>query len=124
VPLAPDVVQRRLAQEARKAGALGGGIGVAFVAATVASEAGGHTPVLTLLERGSQWLHLVVASRTRPAWPLARLKSQGLVYELGAGDLTLSQAETAHIFGADLGEPALASLHQQTEGWAVAVQLL
>lgn len=79
--------------------------------------------VLTLLERGSQWLHLVVASRTRPAWPLARLKSQGLVYELGAGDLTLSQAETAHIFGADLGEPALASLHQQTEGWAVAVQL-
>jgi hypothetical protein len=36
---------------ASKAGALGVGIGVAFVAATVASEAGGHTPVLTLLER-------------------------------------------------------------------------
>jgi len=79
--------------------------------------------VLMLLERGSQWLHLVVASRTRPAWPLARLKAQGLVYELGAGDLTLSQAETAQIFGAEMDAPDLASLHQRTEGWAVAVQL-
>ncbi len=79
--------------------------------------------VLTLLERGSQWLHLVVASRMRPAWPLARLKSQGLVHELGASDLMLSPAEAAQIFGVHLGEPALASLHEKTEGWAVAVQL-
>ena len=79
--------------------------------------------VLTLLERGSQWLHLVVASRTRPAWPIARLKSQGLVHEVGAKDLALSQGEAAQIFGADLGETALISLHEKTEGWAVAVQL-
>lgn len=79
--------------------------------------------VLTLLERGSQWLHLVVASRTRPSWPVARLKSQGLVHELGASDLTLSRTEAAQIFGVGLGEQALASLHEKTEGWAVAVQL-
>lgn len=79
--------------------------------------------VLTLLERGSQWLHLIVASRTRPAWHLARLKAQGLVHELGARELALSQAEAAQIFGTDLGESALASLHERTEGWAVAVQL-
>ena len=79
--------------------------------------------VLTLLERGSQWLNMIVASRTRPSWPLARLKSQGLVHELGASDLTLSRTEVAQIFGVELGEPALTSLHEKTEGWAVAVQL-
>ncbi|MBK5051671.1 LuxR family transcriptional regulator [Burkholderia sp. R-70006] len=79
--------------------------------------------VLTLLERGSQWLHLVVASRTRPSWPLATLKARGLVHEVEAGDLVLSLSEASQILGPELGQSALATVHSKTEGWAVAVQL-
>jgi LuxR family maltose regulon positive regulatory protein len=67
-----------------------------------------------------QW---VVASRTRPKWPLARWKTMGWVHEVSARELTLSLAETHSIFGSDLSQPDLQHLHETTEGWAVAVQL-
>lgn len=79
--------------------------------------------VLTLLERGSPWLHLVVASRSRPSWPLATLKARGLVHEVEASDLVLSLSEASQILGPELGQSALATVHSKTEGWAVAVQL-
>jgi LuxR family maltose regulon positive regulatory protein len=79
--------------------------------------------IVTLLERGSQWLHLVVSSRNRPSWPLSDLNSRGLVFEISANDLVLSLAEAAEIFGPDVGESAVATVHSKTEGWAVAVQL-
>lgn len=79
--------------------------------------------MMTLLERGGEWLHIVMASRNRPAWPLAALKSRGLVHELEASDLVLSLEEASQILGPDLGSSALATVHAKTEGWAVAVQL-
>ncbi|MFM0161996.1 LuxR C-terminal-related transcriptional regulator [Paraburkholderia sediminicola] len=79
--------------------------------------------VLTLMEHGTQWLHLVVAGRTRPSWPIATLKARGLVHEVDAADLVLSLAEASQILGTDLGPTVLATLHSKTEGWAVAVQL-
>lgn len=79
--------------------------------------------VLTLLERGSRWLRLVVASRTRPGWPLAALKTRGLLHEVTASDLVLSLSESAHILGEGLDRAALSIVHSRTEGWAVAVQL-
>lgn len=79
--------------------------------------------VQTLLEQAAPWLQWVVASRTRPRWPLARWKTMGWVHEVSARELTLSQAETHSIFGSDLSQPDLQHLHETTEGWAVAVQL-
>jgi LuxR family maltose regulon positive regulatory protein len=79
--------------------------------------------LLTLLERGSKWLHLVVGSRSRPSWPIATLKARGLVHEVEASDLVLSLPEASQILGPELGQSALATVHAKTEGWAVAVQL-
>lgn len=79
--------------------------------------------LLTLLERASRWLQLVVATRARPQWPLAMLKARGLVHEVNAGDLILSLSEAGHIMGAGMDRAELAVVHARTEGWAVAIQL-
>lgn len=79
--------------------------------------------VLMLLERATPWLHLVIASRTRPAWQIATLKARGLVHEIDASDLVLSLPEAAQILGRDHGPSVLATVHSKTEGWAVAIQL-
>ena len=79
--------------------------------------------LLTLLERGSRWLQLVVATRERPHWPLAMLKARGLVHEVDANDLILSLSEATHILGPGMDRSELAIVHARTEGWAVAIQL-
>jgi len=79
--------------------------------------------VLTLLERGSRWLQLVLATRSRPQLPLAMLKARGLVHEVDANDLVLSLSEAGHILGAGMDRAELAVVHARTEGWAVAIQL-
>lgn len=79
--------------------------------------------VLSMLERASTWLQLVVASRSRPHWPLSTLKARGLLHVVDANDLILSLSEASHILGSDMDRPELAIVHARTEGWAVAVQL-
>lgn len=79
--------------------------------------------MLTLLERGSEVLDIVVATRSRPNWPLAALKARGLVQEIDAQDLVLSQSEAGEILGPEYDLAALSILHARTEGWAVALQL-
>jgi LuxR family maltose regulon positive regulatory protein len=79
--------------------------------------------VLLLLERASAWLQLIVATRTRPHWPLATMKTRGLLHEVDANDLILSLAEASRILGTELDRSELAVVHSRTEGWAVAIQL-
>ncbi|WP_197047023.1 LuxR C-terminal-related transcriptional regulator [Paucibacter sp. KBW04] len=79
--------------------------------------------VLTLLERASAWLQLIVATRTRPHWPLATLKARGLVHQVDANDLILSLSEASQILGEGMDRTDLAIVHSRTEGWAVAIQL-
>lgn len=79
--------------------------------------------VQALLEQAAPWLQWVVASRTRPQWPLARWKTMGWVREVTARELTLSTSETNTILGPDLSSSDLHHLHETTEGWPVAVQL-
>lgn len=79
--------------------------------------------VQTLLEQAAPWLQWVVASRTRPQWPLARWKTMGWVHEVSARELTLSTSETSAILGPSLSSADLRHLHETTEGWPVAVQL-
>ena len=75
-------------------------------------------------------LRLVLVSRTEPPLPLARLRGQGRVAELGTEDLRLSAAESAELLdveGAVTGTawtPAdAARLHARTEGWVIGVHL-
>lgn len=77
----------------------------------------------TLIEHTAPWLHIVVASRTRPAWPLAHWRAKGWLHEVSAHQLSLSADETRSILGPDVSPEDALQLHRTTEGWAVAVQL-
>jgi LuxR family maltose regulon positive regulatory protein len=83
--------------------------------------------LIALLERLPPQVHLLVASRTPPAWPLASLRAAGRLAELEADELRFTHAETRDFLtGATRGpvdELAAATVHHQMGGWAAAVRL-
>ena len=71
-------------------------------------------------------LTLAVSSRTPPALPMARLRTQGRVTELAPPELALDPGETAAVLrlaGLELTPEELERLWSQTEGWPAAVAL-
>jgi LuxR family transcriptional regulator, maltose regulon positive regulatory protein len=72
---------------------------------------------------GSQ---IAVASREDPALPLARWRAQGLVHEIGVGDLRLDEQEAKLLLeatGAELNADELSELTERTEGWPAGLYL-
>src|SRR5215510_3101791 len=86
-----------------------------------------HDSVVFLVERLPPALRLVLASRTDPPLPLARLRARGQLGELRADDLRFTLGETAAFLreatGLDLPAALVAALQERTEGWAAGVQL-
>jgi LuxR family maltose regulon positive regulatory protein len=86
-----------------------------------------HEGMAFLLDHLPPELHVVVASRSDPPFPLARLRVQGRLTELRAADLRFtsqeSQAFLREVEGLDLSPREVASLEDRTEGWAVGLQL-
>jgi LuxR family transcriptional regulator, maltose regulon positive regulatory protein len=77
----------------------------------------GHVP------DGSQ---LVLAGRDAPPLPIARLRAQGKVMEIGPGDLALTLPEASsllHEAGITLTQDDIAELHRRTEGWPAGLYL-
>jgi LuxR family transcriptional regulator, maltose regulon positive regulatory protein len=72
-------------------------------------------------------LHLVVASRADPPWPLAALRARGDLLEVRASDLRFTAEEAASYFndamGLNLGIADVEALEARTEGWIAALQL-
>ena len=71
-------------------------------------------------------LHVVLASRTEPAFSIDRLRGQGQVLELGGADLAFDADEVRAVLAAELDGDARelgATLHTVTEGWPAAVRL-
>jgi LuxR family transcriptional regulator, maltose regulon positive regulatory protein len=69
---------------------------------------------------------LAVASRRELALPVARMRAQQLVAEIGPRDLALTRTEAARLLadaGHRLDPDMLDTLHQRTEGWPVALAL-
>ena len=69
---------------------------------------------------------LVLAGRDEPPLRVARLRAQGRLPDIGAGDLALNQAEAAALLRAaevTLSDDDLAVLHQRTEGWPAGLYL-
>ncbi|HEU4328139.1 MAG TPA: LuxR C-terminal-related transcriptional regulator [Roseiflexaceae bacterium] len=83
--------------------------------------------VALLLERAPPALRLLVAGRSEPALPVARLRAQALLTEITAADLRFSPPEAAMLLrlpdGRALGPREAAALTQRTEGWAAGLQL-
>jgi LuxR family transcriptional regulator, maltose regulon positive regulatory protein len=79
-----------------------------------------------LLMRAPAGLRFVLAARHDVRLGLHRLRLEGGLAELRAGDLRFTVAEAGELFtaaGVELDEAAVAVLHERTEGWAAGLRL-
>ena len=80
-----------------------------------------------LIEHLPPQLHLVIATREDPPFPLARLRARGQLTELRATDLRFTPAEAAEflnrVMGLNLSAEDIAALENRTEGWIAGLQL-
>ncbi len=71
--------------------------------------------------------HLVIASRSDPPLPVARLRGRGLLTELRVADLRFTPDETAALLRDVMGLPVstqdATALEARTEGWITGLQL-
>ena len=82
--------------------------------------------VAALLDHVPERSRIVLSSREEPALPLARLRTQGRVLEVGAGDLRLDAEEAGALLrsaGVELDDAAVAELTERTEGWPAGLYL-
>ncbi len=86
-----------------------------------------HQAVMYLLRHSPPHCRLVIRSRIDPPLQVARLRAEQQITEVRTADLRFSEAESRVLFDHLLGgspDPTLVStLHQQTEGWPIALQL-
>lgn len=86
-----------------------------------------HEEMAFLLEHCPPTLHLVIATRSDPPLPLARLRARGQIVELRAADLRFSEPEAAQflkdVMGLQLDAGSVAVLGERTEGWIAGLQM-
>ncbi len=72
-------------------------------------------------------LHIVIASRSDPTLPLARMRSRGELTELRAADLRFASNEATaflnDVMGLALSPDDIAALETRTEGWIAGLQM-
>jgi LuxR family maltose regulon positive regulatory protein len=80
------------------------------------------------LPRSPHGLHLVVASRMDPPWPLARWRARGELNELRSADLRFTIEEVDKLLNQNqqltLSDQDIRMLHTRTEGWIVGLQMV
>ncbi len=67
--------------------------------------------------------HLVISSRTRPGFPLSKLRAFGRLLEIDEADLKFTEAEVDRFFGPGVAPDQVKDLNHRTQGWPVALQL-
>ena len=86
-----------------------------------------HGAVAFLLDHLPPQMHLILATRSDPPLPLARLRGRGESTELRASDLRFAPDEAAsflnEVMGLDLSAADVAALETRTEGWIAGLQL-
>lgn len=87
----------------------------------------GEQALERLIEYAPGWLVVAVASRSRPALNLSRLRVSGGLLEIGGDDLRFRSWEVERLFRDFYRDPLppveLATLARKTEGWAAGLQL-
>lgn len=86
-----------------------------------------HSSLAFLIEHEPPQMHLVIAGRTDPPLPLARLRGSGQLVELGVADLRFTLKETTEFLKQSVdftpSEEDIAALHARTEGWVAGLQM-
>jgi LuxR family transcriptional regulator, maltose regulon positive regulatory protein len=86
-----------------------------------------HEQVGFVVERMPQTFRLVIATRSDPMLPLARLRARGELLELRAEQLRFEAGEAADlldgVLGVKLTEAEVQLLFRRTEGWAAGLYL-
>ncbi len=82
----------------------------------------------TLVEHGPENMHFVVASRTRPAMPVARWRASGRLVEIEVGDLAFDFDETVAFLRSTVDDAfdldGAQLIHELTDGWPIGMQLV
>lgn len=83
--------------------------------------------LIELLRHPSQTMCLVIATRSDPALPLAKLRARGQLIEIRRSDLRFSVAETREYLQRATEQPVTdavaATLTEKTEGWITGLHL-
>src|SRR5439155_14900385 len=86
-----------------------------------------HEAMLFLIDHFPPTLHLVLATRTDPEFPLSRLRVRGQLLEIRSSDLRFTQEESTSFLlqrmGLPLSEEDVTTLHHRTEGWIAGLHL-
>ncbi|GFG49984.1 helix-turn-helix transcriptional regulator [Mycolicibacterium agri] len=86
-----------------------------------------HEQVAFFISRMPTSFRIVVATRSDPMLPLARLRASGELVEMRSEDLCFGVTEAGvllnDVLGLALTEEDVALLHQRTEGWAAGLYL-
>ena len=86
-----------------------------------------HEQIAFFISRIPANLHLVLATRSDPMLPLARLRASGDLAEMRTDDLRFGAIEADHllndVLGLDLAHEDVQLLHRRTEGWAAGLYL-
>ena len=80
-----------------------------------------------MLDHLPRHVHVVIATRADPAFPLARLRGRAELAEIRAADLRFTPDEALaylnEVMGLNLTASDVAALEERTEGWIAALQL-
>ena len=86
-----------------------------------------HACVAFLLDHCPHTFHLLIATRSDPPLPLARLRARGQLVELRAADLRFTELEAAQFLNDNMGlcleAGSVAVLEERTEGWVAGLQM-
>ena len=85
-----------------------------------------HEMVSFLLDHLPNDVHLVMATRSDPPFPLARMRSRGQLSELRVADLRFTPSEAREFLnsmGLELADGDVDAVQDRTEGWIAGLQL-
>lgn len=82
-----------------------------------------------LIDHGPPLMHIIISSRVDPPLAIARQRGRGQLEELRVPDLRFTASEMHERLAAAQHTPPLtaqsiATLHEKTEGWAAAIQIV
>lgn len=93
----------------------------------IAEDSPVHQAVAILIEYLPPHIHMVIASRRDPPWPLAQMRARRYLRELRMKDLVFSRAEVQahlnHVLDTEVDASIATVLYERAQGWPAVVHL-